>query len=72
MTHAIENKFSFERLVMNLEGKSLIIFQDLSGVQEQSVALLVEALRCKSEGRVFDSPRGNRDFSCDLILRLRI
>ena len=57
---------------MNLEGKTLVIFQDLSGVQEHDVALLVEALRCKPEGRDFDSRSGHRDFSCDLILRLRI
>jgi hypothetical protein len=72
MTRAIENKVGFEMFTMNLEGKSLVIFQDISGVQEHSVALLVGALRCKPEGRGFNSPRGHRDFPCDLILRLRI
>jgi hypothetical protein len=46
MRHAFENKVSSESLGINLEGKSLVIFQDLSGVQEHAVALLVEALRC--------------------------
>jgi hypothetical protein len=36
-THAIENKVSSERLVMNLEGKILVIFQNLSAVQEHAV-----------------------------------
>ena len=72
MTHAVENWVNCEMLAMNLEGENLIKFQDISGVQEHAVALLVEARRCKLEGRVFDSRRGHRDFSCDLIIRLRI
>jgi len=66
MKQTIEIKLSFKSLTMNLEENCLAIFQDLSGVKEHAVALLFEALRCKTEGRGFGSRRGHRDFSCDL------
>ena len=55
MKHANKNKFGSQQLAMNLKLTSLAIFQDLSETLEYSVALLVEALGCKPEGRGFDS-----------------
>jgi hypothetical protein len=49
MTHANENEFGSERLAINLEVTSLVIFQDLSEVLQYPVPLLLEALRCTPE-----------------------